>query len=150
MECRSSTRRDTQKEIIATIILELGEEDSLTILLKISKMSRSTYHYTISKSNKDFKNDEIMNWIISIDYEHKECYGYRRIALELTNRGYAINHKKVKRLMSIMGLYSRIRKKRKYSSFKETKITPEPDLIKGIFAADAPNKNGTQTLLNLT
>ena len=42
--------------------------------------------------------------------------------------------------MSIMGLYSRIRKKRKYSSFKETKITPEPDLIKGIFAADAPNE----------
>lgn len=101
-------------------------------------MSRSTYHYTISKSNKDYKIDEIMNLIISIDYEHKECYGYRRIALELTNRGYAINHKKVKRLMSIMGLYSRIRKKRKYSSFKETKITPEPDLIKGIFAADAP------------
>lgn len=40
--------------------------------------------------------------------------------------------------MSIMGLYSRIQKKRKQSSFKETKITPEPDLIKGIFAADAP------------
>ena len=42
--------------------------------------------------------------------------------------------------MSIMGLYSRIRKKRMYSSFKESKITAEPDLIKGIFAADAPNE----------
>ena len=40
--------------------------------------------------------------------------------------------------MSIMGLYSRIRKKRKYSSFKETKITPEADLINRNFAAQAP------------
>ncbi len=140
MECRSSTRRETQKEKIAMIILELREDYSLTILLKISKMSRSTYYYIIEKSNKDFKNDEIMNLIISIYYEHKECYGYRRITLELINRGYAINHKKVKRLMSIMGLYSRIRKKRKYSSFKETKITPEPDLIKRDFVAMTPNE----------
>ena len=45
------------------------------------------------------KNDEIMNNIINIFYTHKERYGYRRIALELRNIGYTINHKKVKRLM---------------------------------------------------
>ena len=63
------------------------------------------------------KNDEIMNIIINIFYTHKERYGYRRIALELRNMGYTINHKKVKRLMSVMGLYGKT-PKAKYKSYK--------------------------------
>ena len=63
------------------------------------------------------KNDEIMNVIIDIFYTHKERYGYRRIALELRNMGYAVNHKKVKRLMTIMGLYAKA-PKAKYKSYK--------------------------------
>lgn len=63
------------------------------------------------------KNDEIMNVIINIFYTHKECYGYRRVALELKNMGYVVNHKKVKRLMSVMGLYAKT-PKAKYKSYK--------------------------------
>ena len=47
----------------------------------------------------------------------KARYGYRRITLELINRGYTVNHKKVKRLMSKMGLYART-PKAKYKSYK--------------------------------
>lgn len=63
------------------------------------------------------KNDEIMNIIINIFYAHKERYGYRRIVLGLRNMGYTINHKKVKRLMSVMGLYGKT-PKAKYKSYK--------------------------------
>lgn len=63
------------------------------------------------------KNDEVMNTIIDIFYKHKGRYGYRRITLELANRGYEVNHKKVKRLMSIMGLYG-VTPKSKYKSYK--------------------------------
>lgn len=59
------------------------------------------------------KNDEIMN----IFYTHKERYGYRRIAIELKNKGYIVNHKKVKRLMSVMKLYAKT-PKAKYNSYK--------------------------------
>ena len=58
-----------------------------------------------------------MNQIIAIYYAHKKRYGYRRITLELGNRGYQVNHKKVKRLMSVMGLYG-ITPKAKYKSYK--------------------------------
>lgn len=58
-----------------------------------------------------------MNTMIDIYYRHKSRYGYRRITLELKNRGYIVNHKKVKRLMSIMGLYA-ITPKAKYKSYK--------------------------------
>ena len=63
------------------------------------------------------KNDELMNVIINIFYTHKERYGYRRIALELKNSGYVVNHEKVKRLMSVMGLYAKA-PKAKYKSYK--------------------------------
>ena len=64
------------------------------------------------------KNDEVMNAIIGIFYTHKGRYGYRRITLELANRGFRVNHKKVKRLMSVMGLYG-ITPKAKYKPIKE-------------------------------
>lgn len=63
------------------------------------------------------KNDDIMNTIINIYYTHKERYGYRRITLELHNKRILINHKKVKRLMSRMGLYG-ITPKAKCKSYK--------------------------------
>lgn len=58
-----------------------------------------------------------MNRIINIFYANKGRYGYRRITLELSNQGYQVNHKKVKRLMVVMGLYG-ITPKAKYKSYK--------------------------------
>lgn len=58
-----------------------------------------------------------MNQIIEIYYSHKKRYGYRRITLELANRGCKVNHKKVKRLMSVMSLYAAT-PKAKYKSYK--------------------------------
>lgn len=89
----------------------------MKVLLEVSGLKRSTYYYTCNKIGKDEKNDTIMNRIIDIYYCHKQRYGYRRITLELQNQGVTINHKKVKRLMSIMGLYG-ITPKVKYKSYK--------------------------------
>ena len=58
-----------------------------------------------------------MNEIIDIYYTHKKRYGYRRIALELVHRGFKVNHKKVKRLMTKMGLYG-LTPKAKYKFYR--------------------------------
>lgn len=99
------------------VVYELQHKYPLVVLLDISGLKRSTYYYTLNKLDKDTKNDDIMNAIIDIYYAHKARYGYRRITLELINRGYTVNHKKVKRLMSKMGLYART-PKAKYKSYK--------------------------------
>lgn len=99
------------------VVYELQHKYPLVVLLDISGLKRSTYYYTLNKLDKDTKNDDIMNTIIDIYYTHKARYGYRRITLELINRGYIVNHKKVKRLMSKMGLYART-PKAKYKSYK--------------------------------
>ena len=99
------------------------------MLLKISKLSRSTYYFYVSKIDPDTKNDDLMREIIEIYYENKGRYGYRRITLELFNRGIRVNHKKILRLMNKMGLSSIIRKKRKYSSYKGTVGTIAENLV---------------------
>ena len=99
------------------VVYELQHKYPLVVLSDISGLKRSTYYYTLNKLDKDTKNDDIMNAIIDIYYTHKARYGYRRITLELINRGYIVNHKKVKRLMSKMGLYART-PKAKYKSYK--------------------------------
>ena len=63
------------------------------------------------------ENDDIVNEIIDIFYRNKKRYGYRRITLELRNRGFSVNHKKVKRLMTLMGLYG-LQPKAKYKSYQ--------------------------------
>ena len=45
------------------------------------------------------KYKEIKEEITAIYHENKGRYGYRRITMELHNRGYNINHKTVSKLM---------------------------------------------------
>ena len=93
-------------------------EFSLNILLKAIKLSRSTYYYHLKQLDKLDKNQELKAEIQSIFIEHKGNYGYRRIHLELRNRGYLVNHKRVQRLMEVLNLQAKMRQKRKYSSHK--------------------------------
>lgn len=65
--------------------------------------------------------DQLLEEVIqSIFDEHNGNYGYRRIHLELRNREYKVNHKKVQRIMKKLGLKGNKfwRKTRKYSSYK--------------------------------
>ena len=84
-------------------------EFPLDILLKIIKLARSTYYYHLKQLNSEDRNQALKNEIQTIYIEHKGIYGYRRITLELRNRGFIVNHKKVQRLMKILGLSARIR-----------------------------------------
>ena len=93
-------------------------EFSLDILLKAIKLARSTYYYHLKQLDKPDKDQELKAEIQSIFIEHKGNYGYRRIHLELRNRGYLVNHKRVQRLMEVLNLQAKMRQKRKYSSHK--------------------------------
>jgi putative transposase len=63
--------------------------------------------------------------------EHNGNYGYRRIRLELRNRGHKVNHKKVQRIMNKLGIKGDKfkRKSRKYNSYKGTIGTVSKNLI---------------------
>lgn len=90
--------------------------------------------------NKEDKYKEIKDEIKSIFFENKGRYGYRRITLELRNRGFLINHKTVSRLMKLMELKSIVKSKRKYNSYKGTVGKIVDNLLNRIFKANKPNE----------
>ena len=109
-------------------------------LLKLARMPRSTFYYHLKQLNKIDKYKEIKDEILSIFHEHKGRYGYRRIALELKNRGFIINHKTVLRLMKALGIQSIQRPKRRYNSYQRTIGKIADNLLKREFKAEKPNQ----------
>ncbi|MFU2194726.1 IS3 family transposase [Streptococcus pluranimalium] len=130
---RSSSARTAE-----TIRDMVQEGFRLDLLLATAKMPRSTYYYQVKQLDKLDKNKAIKTEIQAIYDEHKGNYGYRRIYLELRNRGFVVNHKKVQRLMTVMGLAARIRRKRKYSSYKGGVGKKADNLIKRQFEGSKP------------
>ncbi|VSX40402.1 transposase-like protein, ISSpn1 ISSpn3 [Streptococcus pneumoniae] len=108
-------------------------EFSLDLLLKSIKLARSTYYYHLKQLDKTDKDQELKAEIQSIFIEHKGNYGYRRIYLELRNRGYLVNHKRVQGLMKVLNLQAKMRQKRKYSSHKGDVGKKAENLIQGQF-----------------
>ncbi|MBT1197753.1 IS3 family transposase [Streptococcus equi] len=132
VEGRSKAQRATE------IIQELIGQFSLATLLEILDLSRSTYYYQVKQLAQEDKDMDLKELIQGIYDEHHGNYGYRRIHLELRNRGFIVNHKKVQRLMTVMGLKARIRRKRKYSSYKGEVGKKADNLIKRQFEGSKP------------
>ena len=99
-----------------TAIAELRQDYPLALLLRISGLKRSTYYYVYSHMDED-KDAQLKQLISDIFNENKGRYGYRRIDLELRNKGYTVNHKKIKRIMKQIGLFG-ITPKARYKSYR--------------------------------
>ena len=110
----------------------------LDLLLETARLARSTYYYQLKQLDGDDKDKETKGEIQEIYYEHKGNYGYRRITLELRNRGFVVNQKKVQRLMKLLGLSSQIRRKRKYSSYQGEVGKKADNFIQRQFEASKP------------
>lgn len=108
-------------------------------LLKFAKMPRSTYYYYLKKMHNKDKYEAIKKQIALIYHENKGRYGYRRITLELHNRGYKINHKTVLKLMKQLGLQCFVRMK-KYKSYKGETGKICDNKLNRDFNTDKPNE----------
>jgi len=111
-------------------------------LLALAQMPRSTYYYYVKQMEKPDKYAAIKEEICAIYHENQGRYGYRRITMELHNRGCQINHKTVQRLMKILHLKCRVRVK-KYRSYKGEIGKIAPNILKRDFHATAPNQKWT-------
>ena len=86
-------------------------------MLKLLKIAKSSYFYEIKTYERIDKDQEIKKEILEVFNTNHKRYGCPRITLELQNRGYKINHKKVQRLMKAMGLRAK-QPRAKYKSYK--------------------------------
>jgi len=72
---------------------------SVRRICSVLGLPRSSYHYASSPTPTQIKDAEIGSHIKQIFETHSSCYGYRRIASELVDRGIYCSHAKVRRLM---------------------------------------------------
>jgi putative transposase len=89
--------------------------------------------------NRPDRYSEVKEVIQQIFDEHHSRYGYRRITLELRNRGIKLNHKTVRRLMIEMGLKCLVRMK-KYRSYRGKVGNIAPNILERDFKATQPNE----------
>jgi putative transposase len=108
-------------------------------LCRWAMLPRSHYYYraktgrkgfapssiTLTQSGRLVANEQVVDDIKTILSSEFVCYGYRKVAVELKNQGYFINHKKVYRLMKehhlLLGKIIRTSGKRQW--VKHRKIT---------------------------
>lgn len=121
------------------MIWELRHEFKLSLLLEIAELPRSTYYYYIKHMKDEDKYSEIRKQITDIFHENKGRYGYRRITMEMHNRGYVINHKTVLRLMNEEKIKCMVRIK-KHRSYKGEVGKVAPNLLERDFSTSAPNE----------
>lgn len=120
------------------VINELKQKYSITAILKVVDIPRSTYYYYCKQLEKADKYAYINMKIRVIYDENRKRYGYRRITSKLRET-MVINHKTVQRLMREMGLFCRVRMS-KYKSYKGGVGKAAPNLLERNFKADKPNE----------
>lgn len=103
-------------------------------------MARSTYYYWLKKRSRPEKYKEEKEEMKEIFEENKGRYGYRRMTMELRNRGYKINHKTVQKLMKELGIQGIKRKMRIFSTYKGTIGKIADNLLKRNFKVENPNE----------
>ncbi len=108
-------------------------------LVEYAGIKRSTYYVLVKKIGRPDPDTGLKAEIQAIYDEHEGRYGYRRIRDELQNRGQKVNHKRVQRLMKVLGLKCLVRLK-KYKSYRGTVGKVADNILDRNFKADAPNE----------
>lgn len=121
------------------MIVKLRQTYPLAVLLCVAQIARSTYYYHAKRHGMVDKYSSAKEEIQAIYHENKGWYGYRRITMELRERGFGLNHKTVQRLMKELGLMCCVRPK-KYKSYKGAVGRIAPDLLERDFEAQKPNQ----------
>ncbi len=85
------------------------------------------------------RHDELKAKIRAVYGQHRGWYGYRRITAAIRRDGRLVNHKTVQRLMSEMGMKSRVRPK-KFRSYRGELGEAAPNALNREFTASQANK----------
>lgn len=115
---------------------------SVNLLCQIAGISRSSYYKWLKRKPGpvELENNQIISTMVTLYEKVEGIYGYRRLTIHLSRHmGQPINHKRVYRLMKVLGIKSVIRKKRK----KYAKSSPQhvaENLLNRVFTANKSNE----------
>jgi putative transposase len=100
----------------------------LTLLCEVLEYNRSNLYYQARAKSDE---PQIKAAILEVAGRYP-CYGYRRITQQMQREGQLLNHKRVARLMSEMGISGKRDKKRCRTTNSEHSYRRYPNLVMGL------------------
>lgn len=140
MAVLSQIRHEKFYQAIQTVNQE--NHFSVNLLCQIARIPRSGYYKWLKRKvgPREHENQQLINAMILLYEKVEGIYGYRQLTLNLRRQsGQRINHKRVYRLMKVVGIKSVIRRKKK----KYVKSTPQQiaeNLLNREFTAEESNE----------
>jgi putative transposase len=111
-------------------------------MCRLLEVSTSGYYAWLKRrpSKRALEDASLTELISEIHSQSWGSYGAPMIHEELAERGIRVGRKRVARLMKAAGLQGVSRRKKAWTTRRDTKARPAPDLVDRDFTADGPNK----------
>lgn len=124
----------------AQAIIALKADFPLPVLLQVADLARSTFFYQQARLQALDPHEELKAAITEIFTKNHGRYGHRRIHTELVKHGWAVAKKTVLKLMRVLQLVCKVRRKKRYNSYRGERGKVAPNVLNREFSADAPNQ----------
>lgn len=122
------------------LIRKVNEKGHIQRLCQLFGVSKSGYYAWLNRQDLD-RSAADKRLVSKVYQRYDGAYGYRQLQLFLwQDEGVWMNHKKVLRLMQLLGIQSRVRKKRGYTYTADTAGLVAENVLKQNFAAVKPNE----------
>jgi putative transposase len=121
-------------------LIALKADFPLPVLLQVSGLARSTFFYHQARLLAPDPQETLKTAIMDIFTKNHGRYGHRRIRTELLKQGWTIAKKTVLKLMRVLGLVCKVRRKKRYNSYKGEQGAVAANLLNREFDATAPNQ----------
>jgi putative transposase len=111
-------------------------------MCRLLGVSTSGYYAWLKRgpSKRALQDASLTELISEIHAQSWGAYGAPMIHEELAERGIRVGRKRVARLMKAAGLQGVTRRKKAWTTRRDTNARPAPDLVDRDFTADRPNK----------
>jgi putative transposase len=121
-------------------VASLKAEFPLEVLLGVVGLARSTFFYHQAKHGLPDPRADLKAAITEAFEDAHGRYGHRRVHAVVSAQGWQVAKKTVLKLMRALGLVCRVRRRRRYDSFKGEVGTIVGNVLDRDFTASAPNQ----------
>ena len=106
----------------------LAQDYPVTVVCDVLECARSSYYH---RSTERPEEAELKEAIKAVAAEWP-TYGYRRITAQLRRQDRLVNHKRVQRLMRLMGIQAKTKRKKRRTTNSEHDFPRYPNLVQGL------------------
>jgi putative transposase len=107
------------------VIDVLAQDYPVRVVCEVLSCARSSYYHQATEQPEDA---ELKEAIKSVAAEWP-TYGYRRVTAQLRRQDWLVNHKRVQRLMQLMGIQAKIKRRKRRTTNSEHGFPRYPNLV---------------------